>query len=186
MKLENFSDEYYEIVHLTQNIDVSGFRSKKGYGLEVYLKEQAMHDEMERLSRTYLVLNSETKQIAAYFTLRTGLLIEKRRGLYKGVDAYSGIELANFAVNDSYREVNEVLPKFGSYVFQQFILPLTMEITKYVGAAYLYIYALPSNKLLAHYEEMGFCRAPKEMEKYIYSYVKPVYDKGCILMIQKL
>ena len=81
MKLENFSDEYYEIVHLTQNIDVSGFRSKKGYGLEVYLKEQAMHDEMGRLSRTYLVLNSETKQIAAYFTLRTGLLIEERRGL---------------------------------------------------------------------------------------------------------
>ena len=124
IKLEDFSDGFYEIVHLTRDIDVSGFSSKKGCGLEMYLKKYAFYDEELKLSRTYLVLDSSTKQIAAYFTLRTGL-ITVSRGLFKGFDAYTGIELANFAVNDSYREIHDVIPRFGAHIFSQFILPLT-------------------------------------------------------------
>ena len=124
IRLDDFSDGYYEIVHLTKDVDVSGFTSKKGHGLEMYIKIHALGDEETNLARTYLVLDSSTKQIAAYFTLRTGL-ITVSRGLFKGFDAYTGIELANFAVNDSYREVNDVVPRFGSYVFSQFVLPLT-------------------------------------------------------------
>lgn len=183
--LERFSDGYYEIVHLTKKVDVSGFASKKGYGLERYIKVHALNDEETKMARTYLVLDSATKQIAAYFTLRTGL-ITVSRGLFKGFDAYTGIELANFAVNDSYREVNKVIPRFGAYIFNQFILPLTMEITKYVGAAYLYIFALPDNKLMAHYETMGFSHTSEKMRRFIYSHVKPAYDEGCTFMWQKL
>lgn len=185
IRLDSFSDGYYEIVHLTKDVDVSGFSSKKGYGLEIYLKKHALYDEYLKLSRTYLVLDSSTKQIAAYFTLRTGL-ITVSRGLFKGFDAYTGIELANFAVNDSYREIHEVIPRFGAYVFSQFIYPLTTEITKYVGAAYLYIFALPDDKLMSHYETMGFGHTSEKMKRFIYSHVKPAYDKGCIFMWQKL
>lgn len=185
IKIDSFSDEYYEIVHLTRDIDVSGFISNKGYGLEVYLKKYALDDELANISRTYLVLDRNTKQIAAYFTLRTGL-ITVSRGFLKGFDAYTGIELANFAVNDAFREVHEVIPKFGAHIFYQFILPLTLEISKYVGAAYLYIYALSEDRLMAHYETMGFEHTTKKMKKFIYRHVKPVYDSGCTFMWQKL
>ena len=183
--IDSFSDEYYEIVHLTEDVDVSGFVSNKGYGLEVYLKRYALGDELANISRTYLVLDKSTKQIAAYFTLRTGL-ITVSRGFLKGFDAYTGIELANFAVNDSYREVHEVIPRFGAHIFYQFILPLTLEISKYVGAAYLYIYALPDDRLMAHYETMGFEHTSEKMKRFIYRHVKPVYDEGCMFMWQKI
>ncbi|MBR3600815.1 MAG: hypothetical protein IKL49_00590 [Lachnospiraceae bacterium] len=185
MGLDRFSDGYYELIHLTEDVDLSGFASKKGYGLEVYLKKYALDDEELKMARTYLVLDASTKQIAAYFTLRTGL-ITVSRGLFKGFDAYTGIELANFAVNDSYREVHEVIPRFGSYVFSQFVFPLVLEITKYVGAAYLYIFALPDDRLMAHYETMGFEHTSEKMKRFIYRHVKPVYDEGCTFMWQKL
>ena len=55
-------------------------------------------------------------QIVAYFSLRTGL-ITISRGFMKGFDATTGIELANFAVNDNYKEVNDDIPKLGSLYF---------------------------------------------------------------------
>lgn len=185
MLLEKFSDGYFELVHLTEDVDVSTFTSKKGYGLEVYLKKHAINDEKNGLARTYLVVDSETKQIAAYFSLRTGL-ITVSRGAFKGFDAYTGIELANFATNDAYRVDNEILPRYGTYVFSQFIFPLVTEIAKYVGVAYLYIYSLPNNKLMEHYKTMGFSHASKQITQFIYSHVKPAYDSGCIFMWQKL
>lgn len=163
MKLDRFSDGYYELIHLSEDVDLSDFSTKKGYGLEVYLKKYALDDEELKMARTYPVLDASTKQIAAYFTLRTGL-ITVSRGFLMGFDAYTGIELANFAVNDSFREVNEVIPRFGAYVFSQFVFPLVLEITRYVGAAYLYIFALPDDKLMAHYQTMGFEHTSKKMQ----------------------
>lgn len=185
IKLESLTDDYFEVVHLTKEEDVSGFSSPKGYGLELYLKKYALRDEETNMSRTYLVKDIRTKQLVAYFTLRTGL-ITVSRGLFKGFDAYTGIELANFAVNDSYRKANNMIPHLGSYVFYQFILPLTMKIAEYVGSAYLYIFALPDNKLMAHYETMGFAHTTEKMRRFIYSHVKPAYDRDCIFMWQKL
>ena len=183
--LDVFGDDLYGIVHLTSDFDVSGFMSPKGKGLERYLKYQAIVEEKANLSRTYLVLDKESNEIAAYFTLRTGLITLKA-GSGDGFNAHSAIELSNFAVNDAYRDINDLKPGFGMYVFNQFILPLAKMISQYVGAAYIYIYSLPYKKLMVNYEKMGFFRATTEMEAFIYSHVKPIYDKGCIFMWQKL
>ena len=102
----------------------------------------------------------------------------------KGFDATTGIELANFAVNDNYKEVNDDIPKLGAYIFWKFILPLVQHIQCYVGAKLLYIYALPYEKLLAHYSTMGFTRTDQKMERFVYRHVKPNYDKDCIFMYQ--
>lgn len=185
MNINDFSDGYFTIEHLSVNTDLSNFRCKKGYGLEYYLKHNAIPDEKIKMSRTYLVRTSDTKELVAYFTLRTGL-ITVSRGVLKGFDTYTGIELANFAVNDMYKEANEAIPKLGSYLFNQFILPLVGEISEYVGAAYLYIFALPENKLIAHYRTMGFREGEKKASRYVYSHVKPAYDKDCIFMFQKI
>ena len=185
INLKKLNNEFFEIVHLTNKENLSDFSSSKGYGLEVYLKKYALRDEYIKMSRTYLIKDVHSKQIVAYFTLRTGL-ITVSRGFLKGFDAYTGIELANFAVNDDYKKVNKMVEHLGAHIFYQFILPLSLGIAEYIGAAYLYIFALPNNKLMAHYETMGFEHTTEKMKRFIYSHVKPVYDKGCEFMWQKL
>ncbi len=178
-------DKYFKVEHLTNNDDLSGFQLSKGKGLEIYLKESALFEEENNISRTYLVKYKRTGIIAAYFTLRTGL-ITISRGFLKGFDTYTGIELANFAVNDNYNENIEDIPKLGAYIFDSFIIPLVEEISKYVGAYVLYIFALPKDKLMAHYKTMGFTLTNERVERYIYRHVKPYYDKGCRFMFQRI
>ena len=153
--------------------------------MENYLKYQALNDEKSGIARTYLVKTIDNKEIVAYFTLRTGL-ITISRGFLKGFDATTGIELANFAVNDAFRETNECVPSLGTYVFNQFILPLVKEISNYVGASMLYIFSLPEDKLMSHYETMGFAKPSVRIEKYIYRHVKPAYDKSCRFMARTI
>ena len=185
MIIQQLNNELFYIEHLTPTEDLSNFRCLKAYGLENYLKNYAVGDENVGAARTYLIKSCDTKEIVAYFTLRCGL-ITVSRGFWKGFDASTGIELANFATNDSYREGYDQIPKLGSYVFLNFILPLAREIRKYVGAEFLYIYSLPEHKLMEHYSTMGFNRADIRMERFVYRHVKPYYDKHCIFMFQKL
>lgn len=185
MILKEFENELFIVEHLTESDDLSKFCCSKGKGLDNYLKYMALSEEKSNVSRTYIVKTKDTLEMVAYFTLRTGL-ITVSRGLLKGFDAITGIELANFAVNDSYREANDQIPKLGSYIFLSFILPLTKKIQEYIGAEYLYIYALPYDKLMAHYRTMGFQRTSEKMERFVYRHVKPNYDKNCIFMYQKL
>jgi hypothetical protein len=183
IRLEELNDDYFEIVHLNRDYNLSGFKCEKGEGLEYYLKKCALPDEESNISRTYLILSKDSKKIVAYFTLRTGL-ITVSRGFLKGFDAHTGIELANFAVNDNYDEAHDEIPKLGSYVFACYILPIIQEISKYIGSKYLYIFALPKNRLLEHYKKMGFQRTSIKMERFVYRHVKPAYDKDCIFMYQ--
>lgn len=185
INLNNFSDDFFRIEHISNDMDLSQFYCQKGYGLERYLKQYALDDEKIKMARTYLIIDNETDFPVAYFTLRTGLLTISR-GLFKGFDTYTGIELANFAVNDLYKMTDNAIPKLGSYIFHQFILPLVNEISNFVGAAYLYIFALPNNKLISHYTTMGFSIGEKKTSNYIYRHVKPMYDKDCIFMFQKI
>ncbi len=183
MRWEN---DYFVVSHLKETDDLSDFVCKKGKGVEGYLKYSAMTEELCGNARTYIVRDKSTEQIVAYFTLKTGL-ITVRRGYSLKFDNYTGIELTNLAVNDCYREKEDAVPKLGTYLFSEFILPLVKEIREYIGAEYLYIFALPYNRLLAHYETMGFSRvSDRRQERFICRHVKPNYDKGCIFMAQKI
>lgn len=180
----NYKNELFYVKHLSPEDDLSGFTVAKGFGLENYLKFYAKGDENDGIARTYLVKDYDGL-IVAYFSLRTGLLTVSR-GLFKGFDAYTGIELANFAVNDNARINNGVIPRLGSYIFAEFIIPIVQDIHTMVGSKFLYIYALPNNKLMDHYKTMGFNQVSSKLEKYIYRHVKPAYDKGCRLMLQSI
>lgn len=84
-------------------------------------------------------------------------------------------------------EKNNEIPQLGRYVFINFIIPLVSEISKYVGAQILYIFALPENPLMKHYKTMGFVRiADSRLERFIHHHVRPRYDNGCIFMYQKI
>mgnify|MGYP000919928590 CR=1 FL=1 len=188
VNLNALKTELYEVVHLSKNDlnQCNSFETKPGgKGLQIYLQKYAYADELTGISRTYLVKDIISGDLVAYFTLRTGL-ITVSRGFMKGFDTHTGIELANFAINEAYRNANEVIPNLGSYLFRRFIVPIVKEISNDVGAEFLYIYALPNDRLMAHYETMGFSKAPVKMEKCVYRHVKPVYDAGCKFMYRKI
>ena len=76
-------------------------KEESGKGLENYLKNVSEIDERNDLARTYLVKDKRTKELAAYFSLRSGLFtIEISEDYFYTIPS---IELSNFAVNDNYR-----------------------------------------------------------------------------------
>ncbi|MCQ2050506.1 MAG: hypothetical protein MJZ22_05860 [Candidatus Saccharibacteria bacterium] len=151
-------------------------------GLECYLKNQSVEDEENNCSRTYLVKDALSGELAAYFSLRTGLITIQVQG--DNFDSVPAIELANFAINKRYKDSHPESQKMGFYIFKKFVLPIVQRISVYVGVNALYIYALPEEKLIEHYQTMGFSRLPEHQEKFVQRHVKPKYDEGCIFMYQ--
>ncbi|MGN0738761.1 MAG: hypothetical protein ACI4LX_01155 [Treponema sp.] len=168
-------------VNAIKNFSVS---QKSGKGLEDYLKIMSAAEEDENFARTYLVKDNETHEIASYFTLKSGLFtLELSDSQFYTVPS---IELSNFAVNSSYRKHHPEVSEIGKTTFREFVLPLTKFIQTFLGAKALYIFALPEDKLIEYYQEMGFTRLSEEKEKYVHSHVKPKYDDGCVFMYQIL
>lgn len=167
-------------------------KRKEGKGLERYLKKYALNEEKEG-SRTYLVIDNETKELAGYFTLRTGLITIKRPfpfGIFGTFDTKTGVEMTNFAVNDAYKDKHKAELKgirLGEYFFYKFVHPLVKEVSNIVGCEYLYIFALPEDTLISYYTDvLKFGRLDKNLEKFVHRHVRPGYDAGCIFMAQKL
>jgi len=157
-------------------------------GLENYLKYSSFDDEDGNLSRTYLVKDKMTRELAGYFTLRTGLITQKipADNDKEVFDSLPAIELSNFAVNSQYKSHHPDMERVGLYMVQNFVFPLAKCISNFVGVNALYLYALPFEKLIKHYETMGFSRLPPELEQFVQAHVKPKYDEGCIFMYQTL
>ncbi|MBO5609859.1 MAG: hypothetical protein J5929_05790 [Eubacterium sp.] len=194
------TNSYYEISHISVDDleDISNFTvkrdyktgRKRGYGLVLYLQKAALFEEEFNLARTYIIRDKETNMIAGYFSLKTGLVTEKTS--LTTFDNITGIEIANLAVNETYKEAVDKNNKLdiqhlGKYFFSQFIYPLIREISKYVGVKYIYCFALPEKSLIRHYTTMGFQRVTKRsLEKYIHRHIRPEYDRNCIFMYQEL
>lgn len=169
--------------------DIKVFEVDKptGKGLEFYLKNMAEYEERKRSNRTYLVRDKKTKEIAGYFSLRTGLFTldsGREKESDDDITFYSvpSIELSNFAVNSAYRKQHPEVSKIGKDMFANFILPIAQFTAQIVGAQAMHIYALPEDDLIGHYQSFGFHRLPEEMETFVHEHVKPMYDRNCIFM----
>lgn len=177
------------IEHLNDSVEnrrlLSAFSAgKNATGLERYIKAQAIRDEQSNESRTYLVKDALTGDLACYFSLRTCLVpVAITKSLFATIPA---IELSNFAVNENYRRSQKAAKKIGVFVFLNFIIPIVRHVSSFVGAKWLCIYALPISKLLEYYEKLGFARLDEKREAFVYSHVKPKYDKDCIFMYQSI
>ncbi len=184
-----FDTPSYSVEHLFDSPEnetiVSHFIApNNAAGLEAYLKNASANDERTNYARTYLVKDKQTKELACYFSLRTGLITLPVAG--EAFDSIPAIELSNFAVNDAYRKNHPEARSIGRYSFEMFVLPIVRCMARYVGVYALYIYALPSDRLIDHYALMGFSRLPPEQEQFVQVHVKPKYDEGCIFMFQRV
>ena len=75
----DLDNEYFRVEHILDAKDgrkaISEFSvGNEAKGLERYLKESALRDEKELDARTYLVRDAVTDEVAAYFSLRAGLV----------------------------------------------------------------------------------------------------------------
>ncbi|MCI6591616.1 MAG: hypothetical protein SPK18_01785 [Treponema sp.] len=181
---------YYE--HLFDNpnnleqIKNFAIRERSVFGLELYLKETAAFDEEHLLNSTYLVKDKKSHDIVGYFSLKTGLFTVESPTIEGYFDTIPSVELSNFAVNALYRANHPEVKQIGEILFRSFILPTVQHIQNFVAVKALYIYALPEDKLISHYQKLGFSRLDDEEEKFVHSHVKPKYDADCIFMYQIL
>ena len=181
--------EDFTIEHLFDSVEnenlIAEFSALNGAeGLENYLKNQASSDERNLYARTYLIKDSVTGELAAYFSLRSGLITVQ--AYQESFDTIPAIELSNFAVNKNYRNNHPETAMFGAFILKKFILPLAQVMSRYIGTSSLYIYALPDEKLIEHYTKLGFTRLPKKQEKFVQNHVKPKYDEVCVFIFQNL
>ena len=148
----------------------------------------ALAEERANKARTYLVEDKDTGELIAYFTLKAGSVGFKKNRSYlsRTFDSMSGIEVANLAVNEIYKQAHNGVKGLGFMVFRDFILPKVEEVQRIVGVEILYIYALSQPTLIENYKGYGFTKLAPFQQKYIEKRFRPKYDRGCIFMYQNL
>lgn len=162
-------------------------RQNGGY-LEGYLKECALEDENNSVARTYLVKDMATDELVAYFSLKAGFVsVNEDRGLFESrFDTIPAVELANFAVNANYISTHMTAKGVGKVVFKDFILWIIEKAAEWVGIDFVYIFALPNEKLIKRYRQYGFTRLSSLQERAIHKRIRPRYDENCIFMYRQL
>lgn len=189
--------------------DVRNFtvRNEKGIGLLEYIQHQSFLDEASGAMRTYIVRAGKDSEIAGFFSLKAGLVscnehdvpvldevtgapvIDPSTGSVKTnrvFDTLPGVELADFAVNQSFIRKYPQLKGVGFVIYEQFILPLIKKAAELIGIKLIYIFALPYDNLIARYEKYGFMRLQEPAESELHTRLKPQYDESCIFMFRML
>ncbi len=113
-----------------KDIMSSSARDAKGNGLIRYLRQCAFPDEDDGTMRTYIVRYNVTSEMVGYFFLKAGLIsynehdvpvlddetgekvINNETGkvqMRHVFDTLPGVELANFAVNETYVRKNPIM-----------------------------------------------------------------------------
>ena len=198
MQRETLQSDLFLCQHLGQNendyTDILDFElyNPDAKGLVEYIRNYAFKDEEENMMRTYLVRDKDTHEIAAYFSLKAGLVSVNEREIVREnkqsilFDTYPGIELADFAVNDNYKKKHPELDGIGLVVFEKFIVRIIREAANHIGVTVLYIFSLPFESLIARYEEYGFSKLPEKQEHQLHKRLKPAYDASCIFMYMNI
>ena len=171
-------------------------------GLEAYLKMCAWNDDENDLVKIYLINDSNTNDVVAYFGLKAGMLaanmeeaisLDEQQALFKseGVKIFPevlpGIEISHFAVNDKYRDKlsgdGAPVKGLGRYLFPKYIYPIIMEVGAKIGIHMIYLYAAGDNTLVSYYKDAFDFQEMTENDQY--TPLEPEYDGGCTFMYQR-
>ena len=170
--------------------DILSFSVKdpNGKGLVRYLRYMAFPEEEAGTMRTYVVRDNFSSELVGYFSVKAGLISvnEVHTEEEETFDTIPGVEVANFAVNDTYLQNHPELKGTGLIIFNDFIVPVIQEASKSVGVKIVYIFALPFERLINRYKEYGFLRLDSASEEELHKRLKPNYDENCIFMFQQL
>lgn len=99
---------------------------------------------------------------------------------------FAGVEIVQFCANENYRELFDSLgffPHFGAIVFWHFLVPKVLEVRKYIGCQYLFLFAADTSddeSLIRYYRTLHFTDVGE------YGAVIPLYDSLCCFMYQEI
>lgn len=169
--MEKLESSFLSCRHILPSDDVAiaGFtplNNTSGF-LAGYLKHVALKDEAESKMRTYLVFDNATGELVAYFSLKASLVSSEMRRHFFSMqfDALPSIEIANFAINGTYKEAHPGLKGIGYYIFEHFIYPICLDAAEIIGVRLIHIFALPIPRLIENYTKYGFRRLDKKDRK---------------------
>lgn len=73
MILNDLCNELFTIEHLSNKTDgLKDFKCSKGIGLEHYLKEVSLQDELSNIARTYIIENRYNANSSIFFSEEPG------------------------------------------------------------------------------------------------------------------
>lgn len=187
------SDGLFECRHIDMGKsdyhDISMFtaRHHEGGNLIDYIRRHAYRDEQDHEMRTYLVRDSETAELAGYFSLKAGMISinEKVKDGNTLFDTAPGVELANFAVNNEFITKHPNYKGLGYLIFNDFIFPIIESVSGLIGVKLIYLFAV-NDAVVDIYTRYGFSRLAPADEAMLNHRIKPAYDNGCIFMYQNL
>ena len=173
----------------------------KVIGLESYLKRCAWIDDLNNEVKIYLIIDVNTDDIAAYFGLKAGMVVNNETGIPSDEDKIEvlkefnaklvssvtpGIEISHFAVNDEYRrkiKTGEIIIRgLGQYFYPAFIYPIIEEVSEKIGVKMIYLYAAGDDHLINYYEKVFGFRVANWDDYYMP--LQPEYDGNCRFMYQ--
>ena len=99
---------------------------------------------------------------------------------------FAGVEIVQFCANENYREYFDSLgffPHFGAIVFWHFLVPKVLEVRKYIGCQYLFLFAADTSddeNLIRYYRTLHFTDVGE------HGAVIPLYDWTCRFMYQEI
>lgn len=170
--------------------DILSFTVKdpKGEELVHFLQRMAFPEEEIGTMRTYIVRDIFSSELVGYFSIKAGLISVNEVHTEDEVtfDTIPGVEIANFAINNTYLLNHPELKGSGLIIFNDFIVPIIQEAAKSIGIKIIYIFALPIGRLIDRYKEYGFQRLDNASEDELHKRLKPSYDEDCIFMFQLL
>ena len=163
-------------------------------GLENYLKNHSLDDEENHAMRTYLVRDYTTDELVGYFSIKSGMvslnereILDEEGNIQITFDTLPGMEIANFAINETYLKSHPEWKGIGIMIFNNFIRVLANQVAAISGTMVLYIFALPFESLIERYRKVySFLRLEKADEDDLHKRLKPFYDQSCIFMYQML
>lgn len=171
----------------------------KVIGLGPYLKRCAWQEDLNNEVRIYLIIDTQTDDIAAYFGLKAGMVANSKTGMIsaeaqqiifneKGVkwlpSVLPGIEISHFAVNDNYRRkistASRPVKGLGAYFYPEFIYPIIEDVAQKIGVNMIYLYAAGDEKLVSYYRSVFDFQSLEDEDFYVP--LEPDYDGGCTFM----
>ncbi|MEG0277273.1 MAG: hypothetical protein RR630_09600 [Coprobacillus sp.] len=166
---------------------INSFKSKINSNLAKYLKKNALYSFCNHKSITYLVVDTFTKEVAAYFSISafSFLSIDRNQSqsIYKSLIPV--ILLENFATNIHYVKSIMSNRKMGIIIFNDFIIPLVKLVQNEVGIFGIGLFAADEaeGRLVSHYQKnYGF----NVVDVNDFDVQYPSYDENCIFMFCRI
>lgn len=165
--------QYFDEIEKEESTSEEDRRLIKEIRESVRISKGISKAELERIQKKN---NKAVSDIESVFT----------ENLQRVGQTFAGVEIVQFCANENYRGFFDSLgffPHFGAIVFWYFLVPIVLEVRKYIGCQYLFLFAADTSDdegLIRYYRTLHFTDVGE------HGAVIPLYDWTCRFMYQEI